>query len=172
MNIFEGSRRVVKLISVAIVVGFGIAAFFVDPGVNIEYMVTSPNSMPQRIDSGNCPTGSGIKYAYPKTKNNIQTFVKFCFTTETFKLKSGKVVQVPFEYEQNDVAKSFVIPIEDKSWVDSQFWSLVIKDLRNGFIAMIITLAILWAFTFAVGWIVRGFMGIPRGQDATIKVNK
>lgn len=24
---------------------------------------------------------------------------------------------------------------------------------------------VIWAFTVATGWIVRGFMGIPRGQD-------
>lgn len=192
MNIFEGSRRVVKLISVAIVVGFGIAAFFVDPGVNIEYMVRSPNSMPQRIDSGNCPTGSGVEYTYPRTRNNIEAYMKFCFAPQTFKLTTGKEVHlIPFEYDektkktsadwpvssevkiyQDKLSKSFVMPIEDELWVDDKFRSLVIKELRNGFIAMIISLAILWAFTIAVGWIVRGFMGIPRGQDATIKVNK
>ena len=27
-------------------------------------------------------------------------------------------------------------------------------------------LLVFWAFTWAVGWIVRGFMGIPRGKDS------
>lgn len=36
--------------------------------------------------------------------------------------------------------------------------SLVAKEGLGG-------LAFIWVFTWGVGWIVRGFMGIPRGQD-------
>ncbi len=193
MNIFEGSRRIVKLISAAIVVGFGVAAFFVDPGVNIEYVVASPTSIPQRIDIDNCPTDSSSQYVYPRTRKNTKAYVKLCFTTQTFKdSKTGNDVQlIPYKFDektkmtwgaqsystevtayQRKVANSFVLPAEDERWVDDQYWSLVFVKLRNGFIAMIITLAILWAFTWAVGWIVRGFMGIPRGQDAKLKESK
>jgi hypothetical protein len=34
-----------------------------------------------------------------------------------------------------------------------------------GFIWLPIGLAVLWALTWTVGWIVRGFLGIPHGQD-------
>lgn len=34
-----------------------------------------------------------------------------------------------------------------------------------GLIWMPIGLASLWAFTWIIGWIMRGFMGVPRGKD-------
>lgn len=37
----------------------------------------------------------------------------------------------------------------------------------NGFlIGLLAGLVIIWGFTFATGWIVRGFMGIPQGKDS------
>ncbi len=41
----------------------------------------------------------------------------------------------------------------------------LLKELGTGLFVALGGLGCLWAFTWAVGWIVRGFMGIPRGLD-------
>ena len=38
--------------------------------------------------------------------------------------------------------------------------------LRNHVIQAWLSMAGFWAFTWTVGWIVRGFMGIPHGKDS------
>ena len=38
-------------------------------------------------------------------------------------------------------------------------------DLSDFLVPTFWVLLGLWAFTYAIGWIVRGFLGIPRGQD-------
>lgn len=41
----------------------------------------------------------------------------------------------------------------------------IFKILREYFFNALMGLAAFWAFTWATGWIVRGFVGIPRGMD-------
>lgn len=53
-----------------------------------------------------------------------------------------------------DWRRADYLPIED------QFLRLAIGLLVVG-----VGLAFLWALTWALGWIVRGFLGIPQGQD-------
>ncbi len=42
------------------------------------------------------------------------------------------------------------------------------SELNEFFIALVGGLVFIGCFTFATGWIVRGFMGIPRGMDQKI----
>ena len=42
------------------------------------------------------------------------------------------------------------------------------SDLKQFFIAIVGGLVFIGCFTVATGWIVRGFMGIPRGQDQKV----
>ena len=48
---------------------------------------------------------------------------------------------------------------------DGQWWPQLLKDLGQKVLGIISGLLFLWAFTWVIGWIVRGFKGIPRGQD-------
>ncbi len=44
-------------------------------------------------------------------------------------------------------------------------WTEVGRVAVKGFVAISIWLAFLYGFSWTVGWILRGFLGIPRGQD-------
>ena len=44
-------------------------------------------------------------------------------------------------------------------------WTQALKNMGVYVLGMLASLAAFWAFTWAVGWIVRGFMGIPQGKD-------
>lgn len=45
-------------------------------------------------------------------------------------------------------------------------WTQALKSAGMHLLGMLASLATFWAFTWAVGWIVRGFMGIPQGKDS------
>ena len=67
-------------------------------------------------------------------------------------------------YEKQLEAR-FVLPPEDNNWVDQEksrrYWENWKESLRNLGIGLAIFAGIVWA----IGWIVRGFMGVPRGLD-------
>jgi len=63
------------------------------------------------------------------------------------------------------VQKTFVLSQEDEDWIDGQWWTKRWEQVREGALWLVGGLAFLWGFTRATGWIVRGFMGIPKGQD-------
>jgi hypothetical protein len=52
MNIFEGARRVAKVVAVLIVVGFGVAIFTAQHGpVSVSYLITGTDVAPVRVDT-------------------------------------------------------------------------------------------------------------------------
>ena len=68
------------------------------------------------------------------------------------------------EYTKRTI-NAFVIPRADEKHVGKQWWSKRWDGIRDATFNLAIGLGILFTFTWAVGWIMRGFMGIPRGLD-------
>lgn len=65
----------------------------------------------------------------------------------------------------NEKFQSFKIPEADEGYITRSAWLQVAKGTGVLLLQMFATLAGFWAFTWTIGWVVRGFMGIPRGQD-------
>ena len=107
------------------------------------------------------------------------TYIKvtLCFLAQDF--PAGRLI--PYKYENglwgkkkyssdvelyvNKVSAAFVIPKADEEKLDKQWWSKRFRGLGAIFGWMLLNLAILFVFAWVVGWIVRGFMGVPQGQD-------
>jgi hypothetical protein len=66
--------------------------------------------------------------------------------------------------------EAFKIPESDESYITFLVSIQFIKNVGQHLLNMVGSLAGLWFFTWAVGWIVRGFLGIPRGSD--LKLDK
>lgn len=186
MNIFEGSRRILKVVCGATVIGFGIAALYINPSSTIYFRVDSPTSIPVRISAG-CPSGSASEFFSTWTDKNSRAWVTLCFPPSTFKdSKTGKdVLLVPYEYDPktqttwggaqyssevssytSKVRNAFILPPEDQKWIDTQFWHNVLREIGTGFIGMCLMLASILGLSWVIGWVVRGFMGIPKGKDS------
>ena len=60
---------------------------------------------------------------------------------------------------------SFEIPPKDQAETDTRWWKTVVSDIGSGLLWMLLGLCVLWVFTCATGWIMRGFIGITQGQD-------
>ena len=69
-----------------------------------------------------------------------------------------------YDYTKN-VAGSFKLSKSDEDWIDGKVWSARWKGIKEGSLWIIGGVAFLYIFSWCVGWIVRGFAGIPVGQD-------
>lgn len=180
MNIFEGSRRIAKLSAALIVIAFGIAGINVSPNIYISYEIATPSSPPVRT-TANCSSEAEHEYGSFITKAGTRVSYLLCFPTTTF--KDGKKF-IPFKVDKEgmmwgntrgssevsayarEYRQSFTPTQADEIWAENQKWPLIIKKLFDGLLLLFLTLLIFGVFVWATGWIVRGFMGIPRGQDS------
>jgi len=70
-----------------------------------------------------------------------------------------------FRRLEQERVESFTIPEADEGYITRLGWMQTLKQAGQYLLGLMASLAGFWAFTWAVGWIVRGFMGIPRGSD-------
>ncbi len=64
-----------------------------------------------------------------------------------------------------EVADSFKLSNSDEDWIDGEVWPARWKSIKEGSLWIIGGVACLYIFSWCFGWIVRGFAGIPLGQD-------
>ena len=75
----------------------------------------------------------------------------------------------PFDiFDENKIHAAFKIRKEDQVRLDDQWWKSWRTAYGQGLAIMIGGLATLLIFSLSTGWIVRGFMDIPRGQDQKV----
>ena len=184
MNIFEGSRRVAKAVAVLWIAGFAIAASLNKESVYVTYFVYGPEGNPLLLQTKNCDEASAQKFGLPyyKTDKGTNVSVSLCFVAQGG-FSNGKVL-IPYKLipETNKVlgderfsaevkdyistyAKNFQLPKRDFETLDTiastQWW----KTIRDGASVMFGGLFFLYTLTLGVGWIVRGFLNIPKGKD-------
>jgi hypothetical protein len=63
-----------------------------------------------------------------------------------------------------EVADNFKLSKEDEDWIDEKVWTARWKELKECY-WHIVGIAFLFIFSWCVGWVVRGFAGIPLGMD-------
>ena len=73
----------------------------------------------------------------------------------------------PFDiFDESKLAAAFKIRKEDQLRLNEKWWESWRSTYGQGLAIMICGLALLWIFSLAMGWIVRGFLGIPHGADS------
>ena len=187
MNIFEGSRRVEKLTSAGIAVGFLIAFAYDNPEpVWVSYLITDGKTAPTRVDE--CPptlSGEG-KSRFITARSGRGVSIFFCVTDQlraTVRLRASENPYLRIDPIMDrgkdeaflaqsiaafltDQTEDFTIPESDEGYITRLGWLNTAKSAGMHLLGMLASLATFWAFTWAVGWIVRGFIGIPQGKDS------
>lgn len=163
-----------------------------NPTVNITYKITGFEEAFIRIME-ECPPDSIMNYVDMKTKSGTKVLVKLC--REKPKISDLMALAKNLEEEGDiklagraldkiynlfinkrpdltEIAQLEAALVKadangdtDEAWIDNQGRSLVQKQI--GIVAMVAIggILFLWVFAWAIGWIVRGFMGIPKRQD-------
>lgn len=177
VNIFEGARRISLLIGALWVVGWGAHAIFSEPYSRVTYSVLA---LGVPFVSGACPDDAAAEYIEREAPEGKSVNVTLCFLANQTDsgemlvpyadagegmLWMGRKYSTEVQGYTNSMASKFQLTpegieafkaIQRKALLEQ--WGVAAMFLFGG-------LAVGWAVVAAIGWIVRGFMGIPRGQD-------
>lgn len=237
INMFEGARRIAKLMAVIWAVGWCIYAYTNSPYIHAYFRVDSPGNVPIRMgeqESG-CGSDDATESLYSQyTSKGTDVSLTLCFKpfdsidgrklipirtdsppkasevydalrkadaagdTEAAEKLAAYIKSEKFEFRlraeregaqpqanankykvlwgnekystevsnyTKRVASNFKLTKADEEWIDSKVWPARWEKIKEGALAIIGGLAFLWVFSWGVGWIVRGFAGIPTGHD-------
>jgi len=222
INIFEGARRLTKLIAVIWVLGMSFYAFTEKGYVYAYFRVDLPDGVPIRMtEQEHCDKNDATEYLSSQyTSKGSDVSVTLCFKSDEWeditptkpapvkkavsfdewkamgepsaqqpaqevqqptkkvpivdelppgfefvdKLPPGFVRESEFK-KQKKIAANFKFSKADEEWADGVAWSERLEKIKTSATVTIGGLAFLWIFSWCVGWIVRGFAGIPSGQD-------
>ncbi len=109
------------------------------------------NSQPLIQKQNSCPSNTDSHYFTTKLSTEEKVSVTLCF---------GETAGSEEALENN-----FKIPVEDEKEIRKEFSEKYRKELLEGFGYLLAGLLLFGGVIWAIGWIVRGFLGIPRGMD-------
>jgi len=179
INVFEGARRIALLVTGVAILGSLAYAVFNKPYAHAAYSVDVILSTMKLIDS--CAENDATEYVERVSAEGKAVNIRLCFPAVVwndgklaypFKKVSGEVYGSEDKYGSEarayykSVAASFSLTPESVEAFNSNQWKATIAQWKDTAIGLTGGLAFLWTFVVAVGWIVRGFMGIPRGRDS------
>ena len=186
INIFEGARRITLLAAILWIVGWVWAAVaFSEPYLLAAFTTSYPHTEFVWSDSKSCDTHSARAWVSTKTKSGTSVHVTLCFLP--VKADDG-TYGIPYvrdpqtkswwvgeKYSSEVLAYTsaakakFAIPVADEAKIDNQYWPDRLKILGVGALGAVGGLVALFAISWTIGWIIRGFLGIPRGQDHKLR---
>lgn len=177
INIFEGARRLAIVAALIATLVTFTYQFFHEPSVSRSYRIAHP-TMPFIRNNDSCPENSYQHYFFATTNRGNRVWISLCILPSTF----GKHL-IPYKVDDSGTTwtadtfsrqvseyadgleKRFRIPNEDQREIDEeasrQYWADVRENLKIYFVGLMI----FSGFVYTVGWVVRGFLGIPRGLD-------
>jgi len=180
VNIFEGSRRIAYLIGGLATAGTLIVAATHDPYISVDYSIAHPRGSFQRMN-GACPSEAAQDYFTTTTSSGQQVSIDLCLLTMPFGKNNDQLV--PYKIDEKNIVwgaasyssevrayereleARFVLPAEDNEWLEKEISRRYWDNWKGSLRYLGIGLAIFAGFVWAVGWITRGFMGIPHGMD-------
>lgn len=183
-NPFSGARRIAILLASIAVIGTVFALVTYQPYISADYSVIHPVSPFVKTD-GSCPSTAGRHYFSRKTRSGESISITLCLHTmalgETgrqlipYKVDDKGMVwgAETFSTEISDYEHSlearFVIPPSDEEQLVKEAARRYRENWQSGLGYLAIGLAIFAVFVWAVGWVVRGFLGVPQGADARLE---
>lgn len=153
INIFEGARRIAKLIAALIVVGYGIAIVGASSQtvyLEYPYLILVPGGVPTL--GASCNAGAQQDSISITSRRGVALRVRLC-------LLYASESRITFDH------LDFQIPESDEDLINVGWWLQTLKNAGMYFGAMLASLVGLWIFAWTVGWIARGFVGVPQQAD-------
>jgi hypothetical protein len=148
--------------------------------LSIDYRVTRPDSPPVKTDE-RCPLDAGRHFFTTKTPKGRSVSIDLCLLTMPFGEDSRQLV--PYKIDQagmiwgaasyssevdayeRELETRFALSSSDAQWADGEISKRYRDNWLQSLGGLAVGLGIFWVLVWAIGWIVRGFAGIPRGKD-------
>ena len=181
INAFEGARRIALILAALVTIAVLIITGTNDPYISIGYRVSSPDSPFVKSDES-CPTGAGRHYFSTKTPNGRTVGIDLCLLTMAFGKDSEQLV--PYKIDQagmvwgaasysnevdgyeRELESRFAFPGSDAQWADNEISKRYRKNWLQSLGYLAVGLTAFWILVWCIGWVVRGFAGIPSGKDS------
>lgn len=190
VNVFEGARRIALLLAALVTVCTILIATQYSPYVVANFDVTGPQRPPSRTDE-ECDGASRSKLISTEASTGESISATLCFRVMSFPSADGGPpnLLVPYKLDSDGMmwgntpysavveayvestALNFRLSREDEVWLRNEERRLTLENWKDVGIGLLIGLGIYWALILAIGWIVRGFMGIPMGQDKRVRAD-
>lgn len=183
INIFEGARRISLLFAGGAAVVTVLLAFNQEAYYRAQYSLDAPNA-PFRKTEGGCKSEGKPLFFEHNTSSGREVRVLVCLESMTFRNKNKEEAElIPYktdadgtiwgarpysseisEYETQVKKRFTMTAAEEEAYLkeESKKWRSQFAEAM-GYLAA--GLAIFWGLVWAIGWIMRGFLGIPRGMD-------
>lgn len=179
VNIFEGARRIALAMGVLWSLGCIGFAGFSEPNAHLTYSIAWPGTAP--VQAAECGDSDGREFTYATTRGGNRVSVTLCLTAH--QVKDGELL-VPYapapdsqwwmagRYSSEvskygkEVERTFQLPASGSEEGDRLHHQARVEQWKQAMQVMFGGLLIGWALVAVIGWIVRGFLGIPRGKDA------
>ena len=185
INIFSGARRLaLVLAALAALLALGITAFN-EPYVSLNYTVAAPNAPFVRTEE-DCPDKGAQHFITASAPQGKSVSVALCLLPTTFgednaelipyKIDSKGMIWGAEEYSsevfayEKELERRFRLSPSDLAAIESERSAKYWQQWRETLLYLAIGLAAFWLLVAAVGWIVRGFVGIPFGKDSNLAV--
>lgn len=178
-NVFEGARRLAYVLTAVAIGGTGFHIWeFSNLPATARYEVT-PFEDPVLLVGG-CVNDEDIKRVISRHISSTSVSVTLCFPKHkldngssfyVWKQTDGKIygntgtTNDLFAYIDRESA-AFSIPEKDTQSIRTMHRSEIWVEVRETLAFLAGLLVAFWLLVFAIGWIVRGFFGIPRGRDS------
>jgi hypothetical protein len=184
-NAFEGGRRILYLTMALYAITVGFVFWNNDPYPSMTFMVRGPNSAPVYAEGIRCETDNASESLYPKFAKGKTVSVTLCFKS----VGEGSSKYIPYALDPMDaklwlvnekyssevrayterIKGNFVLSAVDKERAEKLWRDERNEGLKTGAMWLFGGLAVLWFSGAVVGWIVRGFAGIPQGKDSRLQ---
>ena len=179
-NIFEGGRRIALLIGGIVAAGTLIALALNDPYVSADYSITNPNGEFVRMQEP-CPSDAARHFFTSKINAKDGISIDLCLLSMSFSESGNRLIPYKIdekgmiwgattyssevqEYRQK-LEKRFKLPNKDEDVLSREISQHYRENWISGLSYLIAGLAFFACIVWAIGWIVRGFLGVPRGLD-------
>lgn len=186
VNVFEGARRVRLLLQILLIGSCLAIGFFDHPYISTTFETLGP-SQPWRLSDTECGADDKEKWKYDYyVGDGFTTSATLCFRADDDQLipyerkEDYTLLDEPYsdtveKYVEGRVA-SFSLPAdEQKDILDvirAEWWEKYLDNWKNLIMVAVVGSILLHVMAWAIGWIARGFMGIPSGSDQRVHIPK
>lgn len=178
INIFAGARRLALLVTALAVIGTAVALTASPRYVGIKVQIDHPLA-PFVLTDEDCPADAAKHYFSTEINGNRTVGVDLCMKASDFgdrrlipyKIDADRLVYGADKYSEEvhayelTLEKGFSLSPADLAAVEKRVFARNVQAWKSGLLFLSVALAIFWIAVWCVGWIVRGFAGIPLGKD-------
>lgn len=179
-NPFSGARRIAILLALVATVGTLIGLAVNDPYVSATYTIAHPSGQFVKTEES-CPSSAGRHYFSKSTRSGKDVSVTLCLLTMEF--GQDKRELVPYKVDdkgmvwgaasystevsayERQLERRFELPPRDTEQLEGEISKRYRDDWISGLGYLTVGLIAFAVFVWAVGWVVRGFMGVSQGSD-------